>query len=113
MMTGTSSMPCESWVEPKVKRRTAEMVSMPTVPRASPIATITKANMTEPPDSRESSISPATARAKYSGGPKRRAWSASQEEASMIPTTPTDPAMKEPTAATASAAPARPLRVIW
>jgi len=66
-------MPCESWVEPNVKRRTAEIVSMPTVARARPIATITKACITEPPDSRDSSSNPAAAIAKYSGGPKRRA----------------------------------------
>jgi hypothetical protein len=73
MITGTSSTPWESWVEPRVKRRMAEIESMPTVPSASPIATMTKAWITEPPDRRESRRSPVTASAKYSGGPKRRA----------------------------------------
>ena len=113
MITGTSSTPWESWVEPKVKRRIAEIGSMPTVPRARPIATSTKACSTEPPLRRESSRSPAKASAKYSGGPKRSAWSASHEDASTMPTTPSEPATNEPTPATARAAPARPLRVIW
>ena len=112
MMTGTSSIPWESWVEPKVKRRMAEIGSMPTVPRARPIATMRKECKTEPPDRRESSISPASAIAKYSGGPKRSAWSASQEAARTMPTTPTDPATNEPAADTVSAAPARPRFVI-
>ncbi len=60
MITGTSSMPWESWTEPNVKRRMAEIGSMPTVPRARPIATSTNACITEPPESRESSSSPAT-----------------------------------------------------
>jgi hypothetical protein len=42
--------------------------------------------------------------AKYSGGPKCRAKSASQEAARAMPTTPIDPAMNEPTAATGGAA---------
>jgi hypothetical protein len=112
MITGTSSTPWLSWVEPNVNRRIAERESIPTVPRARPMATMTNACMTEPPDSRERSSSPATAIAKYSGGPKRSAWSASQDEARTIPTTPREPAMNEPTAATASAAPARPFFVI-
>ena len=97
MITGTSSTPCESWVEPKVKRRIAEIGSMPTVPSARPIATSTKAWSTEPPLRRESSRSPARAIAKYSGGPNRSACSASHEEASTMPTTPSEPATKEPT----------------
>ena len=112
MITGTSSMPWESWVEPKVKRRTAEIGSMPTVPSASPMATMRRPCITEPPLKRESSIRPAAAIAKYSGGPKRSAWSASQEAASTMPTTPTVPATKEPAPATARAAPARPRLVI-
>jgi hypothetical protein len=112
MITGTSSIPCESRIEPKVKRRAAEIGSIPTVLRARPIATSTKACITEPPDSLESSSNPATAIAKYSGGPKWRAWSASHEEARTMPSTPREPAMKEPAAATASAAPARPFLVI-
>ena len=50
--------------------------------------------------------------AKYSGGPKRSAWSASQEAATAMPTTPSEPATNEPTAATVRAAPARPFLVI-
>ena len=113
MITGTSSTPCESWVEPKVKRRKAEIGSMPTVPRASPIAD--HARKRGSPSRRTGARaggSPVTASAKYSGGPKRSAWSASQDAARAMPTTPTEPATNEPTAATARAAPARPLRVI-
>ena len=86
---------------------------MPTVPSARPIATMTKAWSTEPPERRESSRSPPRAIAKYSGGPKRTARSASQPAANMMPTTPTVPATNEATAAIARAAPARPRRVIW
>ena len=106
-------MPCASWTEPNVKRRSAEIESIPTVPRARPSATITKALRIEPPDRRESSRIPPSVIAKYSGGPNWMATSASQPAASMIPTTPTVPATNDPTAAMVSAAPARPFRVIW
>src|SRR5216684_3900429 len=53
MITGTRSMPCASCTEPNVKRRSAEIESMPTVPSARPIATITNAWTMEPPDSRD------------------------------------------------------------
>lgn len=73
---------------------------------------MTKARSTEPPVSRDRTASPASDSAKYSGGPKRRAASASQVAKSMTPTTPSEPATNEPTADTARAAPARPLRAI-
>jgi len=83
------------------------------VPTARPTATSTNACVSDALESRDSSKIPPSVMAKYSGGPKRTATSASQEAANMMPTTPTVPATNEPTAATASAAPARPLRVIW
>ena len=113
MITGTSSMPCASCTEPNVNRRRAEIESIPTVPRARPSATITKALRIEPPDRRERSRIPPRVIAKYSGGPNRMATSASQLAASMIPTTPTVPAKNDPTAAIVRAAPARPFLVIW
>ena len=113
MMTGTSSTPCASCTEPNVNRRSAEIESIPTVPRARPRATITKALRIEPPDSRDRSRRPASVIAKYSGGPNWMATSASQLAASMMPITPTVPATNDPTAATVRAAPARPFRVIW
>ncbi len=96
-----------------MKRRTPEIGSIPIVPTARPNPTIKSDIRTEPPDSRERIASPATASAKYSGGPNFSARSASHEAKSTMPTTPTEPATNEPTAETASAAPARPVRAIW
>ncbi len=66
----------------------------------------------EPPLMYASTRSPSRSSAKYSGGPKRRAKPARGGASSMSATTLTVPAMKEPTAAMASAAPARPLRAM-
>ncbi len=51
---------------------------------------------------------PSTSSAVYSGGPKRSAKAASGGATRVSTTTPNVPAMKEPTAAMQSAAPARP-----
>ena len=51
-------------------------------------------------------------RQKYSAGPNFRANEVSGSENSVMPTTPIVPAMKEPIAAMASAAPARPFLAI-
>ena len=85
---------------------------MPTVPMASPSPVIRNAMSTEPPDRRERMASPITVSAKYSGGPNWSARSASQDANSTMPMTPPDPATNDPTADTASAAPARPFRAI-
>ena len=64
----------------------------------------------EPPVRLASSTTPSSANAKYSAGPKASAARATSGAASWSATTLKVPATNEAMAATASAAPARPLR---
>jgi len=96
-VTGTSSDSLRELTEPNVNRSHAEIESIPTVPRARPSATITKAVRIDHPTGGEAQDSPSVI-AKYSGGPNWMATSASQPAASMIPTTPEGPATNDPTA---------------
>jgi hypothetical protein len=66
----------------------------------------------EPPLMYASTSRPRRRSAKYSGGPNRSAKLASGGASSMSAITLPVPAMKEPIAAMASAAPARPFRAI-
>ena len=109
---GTSSRPCARSRDPKVKRATPDMGSIPTVLSASPSATMTAARTSDEPVSRESTKSPSTQSEKNSGGPKRSAVDASKGARNARPRIPNDPATKDPIAATNKAAPARPRRAI-
>ena len=58
-------------------------------------------------------IRPSTISEKYSAGPNLKASSVSGGAKAAMTTVPTQPAKNEPSAATESAAPARPWRAIW
>ncbi|MNC90151.1 hypothetical protein D3C83_62150 [compost metagenome] len=83
------------------------------VPSSSPASAIARPFSMEPPVRLASVVSPSTISAKYSGGPKVTAQSASGGAASISSTTLSVPAMNDPIAAIPSAAPARPLSAIW
>ena len=112
MAMGTNSNPCARSRDPKVKRETPDMGSIPTVLRLSPNATMTAARIRDEPVNLESTNRPNTHSAKNSGGPKRSADAANTGAKKARPRMPTEPAANEPTAATKRAAPARPLRAI-
>jgi hypothetical protein len=88
------------------------MTSMPIVPSISPTRAIARPFNIEPLVRLASVVSPSTISAKYSGGPKVTARSASGGAASISRTTLTVPAMNEPIAAIPRAAPARPFSAI-
>ncbi len=67
----------------------------------------------EPDASTTAPIRPSTMSEKYSAGPNLKATSASGGAKAAISMVATVPAKNEPMAASASAAPARPLRAIW
>ncbi len=74
---------------------------------------IATALITEPCASTTAAISPSTISEKYSGAPNDCPIRASGGANVAISAVATVPAKNEPSAATASAAPARPLRAIW
>ena len=98
---------------PKVKRWPPVCPSVPTSPSSRPSSTIATALMIEPCASTTAAISPTTISEKYSGAPNDWPTVASGGENSAIIKVATVPAKNEPSAATVSAAPARPLRAIW
>jgi len=69
--------------------------------------------MIDPPERNTASSRPSEVNAKYSGGPKSSANSASGGAKKVIPMMETVPAMNDPIAAMARAAPARPFLAIW
>ncbi len=69
--------------------------------------------MSEPCASTVAATRPNTISEKYSDGPNLSATSASGGAASAMINVDTQPAKNEPSAATASAGPARPWRAIW
>ena len=69
--------------------------------------------MTEPWASTTAAIRPKTINEKYSAGPNLKATSASGGANAAINTVATVPAKNDPSAAVASATPARPRRAIW
>ena len=84
--------------------------SMPTVASMMPTTTMASDFTREPPVRLARSTTPSSANAKYSAGPKASAARATSGAASCSATTLNVPATNEAMAATASAAPARPLR---
>ena len=113
MATITKPMPSESSGTPNVKRSTPELTSVPTRPKSSPHTTMAIALTSEPCASTVAAIRPNTMSEKYSAGPNFSATSASGGAATAMISVATQPAKNEPSAATASAGPARPWRAIW
>ncbi|MDF3010188.1 MAG: hypothetical protein K0S03_984 [Burkholderiales bacterium] len=111
--TMTKPMPSESSAMPNVKRRTPELTSVPIRPSSSPNTTMAIALMSDPCASTVAAIRPKTMSEKYSEGPNLSASSASGGAMVAMMSVATQPAKKEPRAATASAGPARPCRAIW
>ena len=99
---------------PKVKRGTPELTSVPTSPSSRPSTIMPIALSSEPCASTTAATRPSTISEKYSAGPncsatlgERRREQRDQQRARR------EPAKNEPSAAIASAGPARPLRAIW
>ena len=97
---------------PNVKRACPVCTSMPIVPMARPMSAAASPLASEPGDNPASAVSAKTIRAKYSAGPKVSATSTSTGARVISIRVANVPAMNEPIAAVASAAPARPLHVI-
>ncbi|MNE18307.1 hypothetical protein D3C80_1113380 [compost metagenome] len=83
------------------------------MPSSRPKTIMAKAFSSEPLASATEATRPRTISEKYSAGPKLSAIAASGGAATASRMVATVPAKKEPRAAVASAAPARPLRAIW
>ena len=98
---------------PKVKRETLYIISWPTVLNARPIPTSMKAMASPPPVNLDKTMRPKAVSAKYSGAPNLKANWPRMGAKIISSTTAIVPAINEPTAETASAAPARPRLVIW
>ena len=111
--TTTKPMPSESSGTSKVKRSTPELTSVPISPRSRPSTTMAIALVSEPCASTVAATRPRTISEKYSAGPNLSATSASGGAATAMTSVATQPAKNEPTAAVASAGPARPWRAIW
>jgi hypothetical protein len=97
----------------KLKRATPEFTSVPTNPSSRPSTIIAIALISEPPASTTAPINPSTISEKYSAGPNLNASSTIGSASAATMSTPTVPAKNDPSAAVASAAPARPRRAIW
>ena len=98
---------------PKVNRILPEIGSRPTIASRRPTKRMISPFVIEPPERVTARRSPSVVRAKYSGGPKSRANSASGGAKNVRPTTATVPAINDPIAAIPRAAPARPFLAIW
>ena len=97
---------------PKVMRGCPVCRSTPTRPSIRPKASETRPRSAEPPSTAETVTKQSTIKQKYSAGPSFSASSTRIGPRKEMPSVPTVPAMKEPTAAVTSAGPARPLRAI-
>ena len=111
--TTTNPIPSERSGRSNAKRITPVLTSVPTNPSRRPNTTIATALMSEPCASTVAPTNPNTISEKYSAGPNWSATSASGGAAVAMISVATHPAKNEPSAATASAGPARPRRAIW
>ena len=111
--TTTKPMPSDNSGIEKLNRAMPELTSVPTSPSSRPRIIMAIALMTEPCASTTAAMRPSVISEKYSAGPNLKAISASGGAATASNTVATQPAKNEPSAATPSAAPARPLRAIW
>ena len=98
---------------PNAKRGAPELTSVPTMPSSRPSTIIAIALSSEPCASTTAPIRPSTISEKYSAGPNLSASSDSGGANAATSSVATVPAKNEPSAAIASAAPARPWRAIW
>jgi hypothetical protein len=112
-MTAMKSMPPSMVVVPNAKRRTPDIGSRPTRAKRAPRAAALRPLTSEAPDRLTTTLNARITRPKYSGGPMRRAASASGGAKKVSPTSPSVPATNDEMAAMASAGPARPCRAIW
>ncbi len=96
----------------KVMRFSPEVRSVPMQPIKRPSSTMAMALGSDPLARTTAPIRPTVSSATYSAGPNRIAISARGGPARAITTAVTQPANNEPSAAMASAAPARPCRAI-
>ena len=87
-------------------------MSVPTMPSRRPSTTIASAFKTEPCASATDMTRPSTIRLKYSAAPNFSATAVSGGAKIATRKVATVPAKNDPSAATASAVPARPLRAI-
>ena len=108
-----TSIPSVNSVMPKVKRVPPVLPSVPTRPISRPRMIMAIALTTEPCASTTAAIRPSTISEKYSGAPNDWPTLASGGAKVAISRVATQPAKNEASAATASAAPARPCRAIW
>ena len=106
-------MPSVSSVIPNVNRVPPVLPSVPTRPTSNPSTIIATALTTEPWASTTAAIRPSSISEKYSGAPNDWPTLASGGAKVAISAVETQPAKNDPSAATASAAPARPWRAIW
>ena len=98
---------------PKVKRGWPVCRSMPMSPRKMPKTRLVSPRTAELPSTAETVTKASTISEKYSAGPNLSAKSTTTGARKVSPTSRCVPATKEPIAAVASAAPARPRRAIW
>ena len=110
MAITTKPMPSASWGTPKVKRSVPEFTSEPMRPSSRPSTVTPIALSMAPFASTTAPTSPSAISAKYSGAWNCSPSRASGGEASAMNSVATEPAKKEPSAAIASAAPARPCK---
>ena len=113
MLSATKLRPSAISGMSKVKRWVPVSTSLPTSPSSRPSTIMVKALSSEPLASATEATRPSTISEKYSAGPNLSATSASGGAASTSRNVATVPAKKEPSAAVASAGPARPWRAIW
>src|SRR5450631_1077239 len=111
--TLTTPMPSINSGTPNANRAAPELTSVPTMPSRSPSTTIAIALSNDPCASTTAPIRPRIISEQYSAGPNLSASSDSGGENAATNTVETQPAKKEPSAATARAAPACPLSAIW
>ena len=113
MATVTNPMPSARCGRSNVKRWAPDVTSVPTSPSRRPRTTIPTACKSDPCARTTEATRPSTISEKYSAGPNRSATAASGGPNAAIRNVATVPAKKDPIAAVASAAPARPRRAIW
>jgi hypothetical protein len=89
------------------------MMSSPIVESNSPNVTDVRPLANEEPATAPIAVKPSRIKAKYSGGPNRKAKSANVGLRSVTTITPKVPAMNEPMVAIPSALAARPCLAIW
>ena len=109
----TKSRPPYSSRIPKVNLGTPVNWSCPIVPSSSPSTTIARAFRVDPLARAIEAIRPSTTSAKYSADPNCNAALARGGANRASTTVATVPAKNDPSAAVASAGPARPWRAIW